>query len=107
MRLLEDHAEVRLEPVQAAAAVVDAVKQYLTGSGLVEPAKQADDCGFAAAGGADEGNALARFDAEVEAVEDSLSLFVGEADVAELDGADGIGVAVGGEIGGTVGLVSF
>jgi hypothetical protein len=80
--------------------------QDLTRGGLIEPAKQADDGGFAAPGGADEGDAFAGFDAKVELIEDGLALFVGEADLAEFDRADSVRIAIGGEVGRPVGFVS-
>src|SRR5207248_4258959 len=54
VRLLEDHAEVRLEPAEAPLAVVDAVDEDLAARRLVEAAEEADDRALAAAGRADE-----------------------------------------------------
>ena len=66
VRGLEDDAQLGLEPVEAAAAIVDAVQEDLAASRLVEAAEEADEGGLAAAGGADQGDRLAGPDGEVE-----------------------------------------
>ena len=94
VRGLEHDAQVALEPVQAAPAVVHAVQQDRPGGGFVEPAQQADDRGLAAAGEADQGDGLAGADGEVEVLQHRLAVLVGKADVLEADLADPVGLAV-------------
>ena len=60
VRRLQHHAELRLQPLQAALSVVDAVDPDLPRRRLVEAAEQAHDRGLAAAGRADQGDRLAR-----------------------------------------------
>ena len=63
---------------------------------VVEAADEVDDGAFAGAGGADDGEGLAGFDAEGEVFDDPVFVFVGKPDVFEFDGA----VEFGGDDGG-------
>ena len=94
MRLLEDDAQLGLQPAKRALAIVDAVDENLPGGGLVEAAEEPDDGGFSAAGGSDEGDGLTRFHREIEVAEDFLVLVIREDDVTEFDGVDVVGQAI-------------
>ena len=61
-----------------------AVDEYLTFGSVVEPRDEADERGFAAAGLADEGDGLARFDRQIDIVQNGFAV-VGKIQVAKFD----------------------
>ena len=86
--VLEDDADVAVEIFEGVVAEVDAVEEDLAFGGIVEARNEFDDGGFALAVFADEGDALAGGEGEVEVFEDgAIGAGVGEGDVAELEAA--------------------
>ncbi|GJC95043.1 hypothetical protein ColKHC_03869 [Colletotrichum higginsianum] len=91
--LLADEGDEGAVLVDVEGADLLAVDEDGAGEGVVEALEEGDGGGLAAAGGADEGDVLARADDEVEAAQDGLlgAGRVAEVDVAELEGAvDGV-----------------
>ena len=87
VRLLQHIAQGGLQPQLAALPVIHAVDQDAPGSGLIKAAQQVHDGGFAGAGGADDGDGLARPDVQIKITEDLGAVLVAEGDVLKGDGA--------------------
>src|SRR5450432_2073136 len=85
MRLLQHHAEIRLQPLQRALAIIDTVDENLAAGRFVESTGEPDNGRLSAAGGADECDRLAGVNAQVEIAEHGLPGFISEADVAKFD----------------------
>ena len=93
--VLQHHAKTRLQPVQAAVAVVDAVHQHLPRGRFVEAADDVHQGALAAAGRADDGDGFVHADLQVDVPQHGLLRVVGERDVHEFDLGDALGPAVG------------
>ena len=86
--ILEDDAHLAMQIVERVFAQVDAVEKDLTFGGIVEARDELDDGGFALTVFADECDALAGLDGEVEVFEDAaVGAGIGEGNVAELEAA--------------------
>ena len=94
VRLLQDDAEVRLIPPQAALAIVDAVNQDASFRGFVKAPQQIDERRFAAAGGAHQRNRLAWLDDQIKADDDLRAVAIAKTDIFKLDPPNPIGVSV-------------
>lgn len=96
---LGDDADVAVPGGGLEVAEVDAVDEYLTFLWLKQAEEDVEEGGFAAAGGADEGDVFAAVDAQGDAGEDvRVAGVVAEAEVAAFDGvgeAGEGGVAIG------------
>ena len=77
-------------------AEVDSVELDGAGGGVVETGDEVREGGFAGAAGADEGNAFAGLDGDVDIGEDGGLGFVAEVDVLEFDFAADWWEAAGG-----------
>ena len=86
--VLEDDADLRVQIVQVVFAQIDAIEQNLAFGRIVEPRDELDDGGLALAVFADERDALAGAEGEVEVAEDAaVGARIGEGDVAEFKAA--------------------
>ena len=85
--ILGYHGDLGAQAFLGDAGDVLAVDYDAAGFGAVEAEQQVDQGGFAGAGMADQADALARCDVEVEVVQDTACRTVAEADVVEADGA--------------------
>ena len=86
LRLLRNDGKLRAKPRERHIAHVDAADGHAPGVHVVEPREERDDGRLSAAGGADERDARARLDDEVEAREDRLC---GPRGVREADDLEG------------------
>ena len=91
--VLEDDAHFAMQVLDGVLAQIDAVEQDLAFGGVVEARDQLDHGGLALAVFADQGDALAGLDGEVEVLQHAaLGAGIGEGDVAEFEAAaDGPG----------------
>ena len=84
--VLEDDANLAVEVGQVVVAQVDTVEQDLAFGRIVEAGDELDDCGFALAVFADQGDAFAGSKREIEVGQDvALGPRVLERDVPELE----------------------
>ena len=84
-RLLEDERDRAADVGDAQLAQVVTVEQHAALLGVVQTSEEAGDGALARAGGADEGERLARRDVQVEPVEHEAVALVAEADAIEPD----------------------
>ena len=84
--VLKDDADLAVEIFEGVLAEIDAVEEDLALGGIVEPSDEFDDGGLALAVFADERDAFAGREGEVEVLQDgALGARIGEGDVAKLE----------------------
>ena len=82
--ILKHHAYAVPQVIPAHIPGIHPIQQNFAAVGVIEPHEQVDKSGFAAAGGADDGDALARLDAEVEVLDEGLLRGIGEFQISDL-----------------------
>ncbi len=87
-RVLERHRDVRAELLARERADVDAVERHRSRGHVVEPGGEGRHRGLARAGEPDEGHRLARFEGQVDAVEEIAEPF-GRVLIAEVHAREG------------------